>query len=668
MAAMTLTRPTRRSVSLALVFLGTVLLAWVVGHSAQAVTSVTAIFGAILAMFVLLVVVRWGRMAAARRAFDRAWWAVPRGTALVDCRGVVVRRNPAARTGDFDDTLSPLPGLTPVAAKVLIRAAQATGYARAPLDRDGDAKGVEVTPGPGAYFTFAAIPTSRTAEDRPTADTGERSAFDQIPVAMLILREDGIVEDANRAASELMGGILSRGKPLDAHLESLGRPVVDWVTEAAEGRNLARSEFLRIAGSDEHAFVQVRLRRLEDASGPRLVAILDDARELKALEAQFIQSQKMQAIGQLAGGIAHDFNNLLTAISGHCDLLVLRRDAAHRDYDDLMQIRQNTNRAASLVRQLLAFSRKQTLRPATIDLEAGLSEMWNLLTRLVGEGIALSVAHEGPSLAVRVDQQQLEQVLMNLVVNAKDAMPDGGAIEVTTCTLDVPEPRREDGARLPAGRYAQITVRDEGTGIPPHRLEKIFEPFFTTKPQGKGTGLGLSTAYGIVKQTGGFIFASSELGKGTSFRILFPAAQGAVEAPDDAPVDVAAEPGPTGERPGVVLLVEDEAPVRAFSARALRLHGYHVLEAETGEEALEVAGAHPGGIDVFVSDVIMPGLDGPAWVEQARAEHPNTSVVFMSGYARDAFKDRGPEVENAAFLAKPFSLQDLVTTIKSEVD
>jgi two-component system, cell cycle sensor histidine kinase and response regulator CckA len=456
------------------------------------------------------------------------------------------------------------------------------------------------------------------------------------------------------------------GSPIGAILEGLGRPIADWLGEAQSGRNEGRPEFLRLSNQDSEAFLQVALCRAGEAGSSDLIAMLSDATQFKTLEAQFVQSQKMQAIGQLAGGVAHDFNNLLTAISGHCDLLLLRHDRGDPDYADLVQINQNANRAASLVGQLLAFSRKQTLTPKIIDLRDTLSDLTHLLNRLVGEKVRLTLQHDPDLRAIRADKRQLEQVIMNLVVNARDAMPKGGSILIETANHTLTEELRRDRASVAPGDYVIVKVTDAGTGIPPEKMSKIFEPFFTTKRTGEGTGLGLSTAYGIMKQTGGFIFCDSVAGEGTTFSLYFP-------AHDATEVEVAqAEPDPpprragrTGE--GVVLLVEDEAPVRAFASRALRLRGYTVIEADSAEEALKALDDTALAVDVFVTDVIMPGMDGPTWVREALKDRPNTRVVFVSGYAQDSFGDNQALIPNSVFLPKPFSLSELTTTVQNQL-
>jgi two-component system, cell cycle sensor histidine kinase and response regulator CckA len=375
-----------------------------------------------------------------------------------------------------------------------------------------------------------------------------------------------------------------------------------------------------------------------------------------------VQSQKMQAIGQLAGGVAHDFNNLLTAISGHCDLLLLRHKSDDPQYSDLIQIHQNANRAAALVGQLLAFSRKQTLKPERIDLSEVLSDLTHLLNRLVGERVRLRLSHGSDLGPIRADKRQLEQVIMNLVVNARDAMPDGGTIAIETEALHLRDEMRRDRAILPPGDYAVIRVRDTGCGIAPERMVKIFEPFFTTKRAGEGTGLGLSTAYGIVKQTGGYIFVDSAEGEGSVFHLYFPIYQdAAVEIAAPAPKPIVVRQGD-----GVVLLVEDEAPVRAFASRALRMRGFTVLEADCAESALTLLEDPKLDIDIFVTDVVMPGMDGPTWVRKALQTRPDVRVIFVSGYAEESLSESQLRIPNSTFLAKTFSLSDLTDTVHAQ--
>lgn len=500
------------------------------------------------------------------------------------------------------------------------------------------------------------------ASDRARNDSGQ--IFDNLPVPMLKIAPTGQVIQANKLARDLLNDPVATETELGDLVEGLGRSVVDWLADAAEGRGLNRSETLRARKAEKEVYLQISLSRIIEDGAPMLMAVLNDATELKTLEAQFVQSQKMQAIGQLAGGVAHDFNNLLTAITGHCDLLLLRHDQGDMDYGDLVQINQNANRAASLVGQLLAFSRKQNLKPETIDLRDTLSELTHLLNRLVGEKVTLSLTHDPGLRPIRADKRQLEQVLMNLVVNARDAMPDGGEIRIETAGMTLSQEMKRDRARIPAGDYVVVKVSDKGIGIPSDKLHKIFEPFYTTKGVGKGTGLGLSTAYGIVKQTGGFIFVDSEPGSGTCFSLFFPAHDRMSKAEIKAPVENVKPSNVQGE--GVILLVEDEAPVRAFASRALRLRGYTVLEAESAEDALKTLEDHALSVDVFVTDVVMPGMDGPSWVKQALKSRPDVKVVFVSGYAEEDVVDHQAKIPNSVFLPKPFSLSDLTNTVQQQ--
>ncbi len=515
--------------------------------------------------------------------------------------------------------------------------------------------------GPGERREIYLLPVPRRdGADQIMAD------FEHVPVALLRFAADGTLLVANRAGREVLG-LSAKGHYMFHDLyEGLGRSVLDWLGDVVTERLSHGSEVLRARQGQPDAFHQVTLRRIVDQGRAGVLAVVQDATALKRLEAQFVQSQKMQAIGQLAGGIAHDFNNLLTAITGHCDLLLLRHVQEDKDFADLVQINQNANRAAALVSQLLAFSRKQTLKPERIDLQEVLGDMTHLLNRLVGEKVRLRLSHAPDLGPIRADKRQLEQVLMNLVVNARDAMTEGGVIRVETEALTLLEDLRRDRAVVPAGSYAVIRVTDTGCGIPPERLDKIFEPFYTTKRPGEGTGLGLSTVYGIVKQSGGFIFVDSAVDEGTVFHLYFPShAQH-----DEDRASLPPEPARKivlrqGE--GVVLLVEDEAPVRAFASRALRLRGYTVLEADCAEAALRLL-EDPGlEIDVFVTDVVMPGMDGPSWVKQARERRPDVRVVFMSGYSEDCLQEEQGRLPNAVFLAKPFSLNELAITVQGQL-
>jgi len=485
--------------------------------------------------------------------------------------------------------------------------------------------------------------------------------FERVPVPMAELSPQGVIIRANSQASRLLGLRAGETPAIEEVMEGLGRALADWLRDATLGRGLKQPEFLRLSRPERETFVQVSLHKDMANRRSSLTAVFTDATELKSLEAQFVQSQKMQAIGQLAGGVAHDFNNLLTAITGHCDLLLLRHKKTDQDYDDLLQINQNANRAAALVSQLLAFSRKQTLRPQNLEIRETLSDLTHLLDRLVGEKVQLRLEYDPVKRAVRADKRQLEQVVMNLVVNARDSMPEGGEILISTAGTEICEPMLRDRVAVPKGAYVSISIQDKGCGIASDKLQKIFEPFYTTKR----TGLGLSTVYGIVKQTGGYIFVDSSVGQGTIFTLLLPASDLPSQKAASPPSDIKL----VANRPegGAVLLVEDEATVRTFAARALRLCGYSVLVAESGERALEIAQNPTVKLDLFVTDVVMPGRGGPSWVREALQTRPHIRIIFMSGYAEDKLTADQSSVPNSIFLAKPFSLTQLASAVESQM-
>jgi two-component system cell cycle sensor histidine kinase/response regulator CckA len=386
-----------------------------------------------------------------------------------------------------------------------------------------------------------------------------------------------------------------------------------------------------------------------------------DMTDQRKLEAQFAQGQKMQAVGQLAGGVAHDFNNVLTAIIGFSDLLLLKHKPGDPSFSDIMAIKQSANRAAGLTRQLLAFSRRQTLRPQILEVPTHVDDLTVLLKRLIGEAIALKVDHATGVWPVKADLVQLEQVVVNLVVNARDAMPDGGTITIRSRNVGYEDAAALAYTGMPPAEYVLIEVEDTGTGMSPEILEKIFEPFFSTKEMGKGTGLGLSTVYGIIKQTGGFIYPESVVGQGTTFRIYLPrhvAAEGeAVAKQVAAPVKDL-----TGHER--ILLVEDEDNVRAFSARALRATGYEVFEADSGEQALEVLDDENNDIDLMISDVVMPEMDGPALLIKVRERLPGLKVIFVSGYAEESVRQDIADDQSVEFLPKPYSLDQINSKVK----
>lgn len=437
--------------------------------------------------------------------------------------------------------------------------------------------------------------------------------------------------------------------------------VADAIRRFASGASHSMDMAVRLAvDPDEPVALSIAgARGLGEAAV--LLSLKDNGEETR-LKREVAQATKMQAVGQLAGGVAHDFNNILTAIIGHCDLMMMRHSPGDGDYDDIQQIKANSNRAASLTRQLLAFSRQQTLRPQVLQLPDVISEVSNLLKRLIGETVTLTVKHGRNLGPVRADPGQLEQVVMNLAVNARDAMlarneHGGGTLTIQTIAVPAAEVRRMNSEFLPIADYTALRISDTGIGIAPDILPKIFEPFFTTKEVGKGTGLGLSTVYGIVKQSGGYIFAESKVGQGTVFTIYFPVHHEATPAgvkPRAMPPKIR-----QGELwgTGTILLVEDEDMVRAVAQRALTRQGYTVLTAENGEVALELLTAH-GRPDLLISDVVMPSMDGPTMVRRARERYPDLPILFMSGYAEEQLR-KSIDLDQVSFLAKPFSVQQL---------
>ncbi len=397
-----------------------------------------------------------------------------------------------------------------------------------------------------------------------------------------------------------------------------------------------------------------------------------DLTQEKNLEQQFTQSQKMQGIGQLAGGIAHDFNNLLTAMIGFCDLLLLRHKPGDPSFSDIMQIKQNANRAANLVRQLLAFSRQQTLQPKILDITDVLSDLMHLMQRLIGTNINLDIQHGQNLWPVKCDEGQLEQVIINLVVNARDAMKDGGELEILTDNYtNTNLLQLNEDEYLPVGDWVTIKVKDTGTGIEPEILSRIFEPFFSTKEIGAGTGLGLSTVHGIIHQTGGFLGVESEVGKGTIFTIYLPKHIENKENNDEDLDSIEKEKSTdttTEDLTGTaaIMLVEDEDAVRIFSSRALSNKGYKIIDAPNGEEAMKIIEGKDIKLELLITDIIMPEMDGPSLAKNIRRIYPDLKIIFMSGYSEDRIKEEFGD--NTYFLQKPFTLTVLAKMVKDVLD
>jgi len=509
-----------------------------------------------------------------------------------------------------------------------------------------------------------------------TATPRLRWLFEEAPVGIVLLDLHGDVTDANRAFLKLLG----------VHNEAvIGRPFSEQISKEDRGDVAAQLSKV-VMGIMPASHLEVRMpamgerelvaslyaSRLEDDFGEvsGLALHFIDTTEHKNLEVQFAQSQKMQAIGQLAGGVAHDFNNLLTAMIGFSDLLLTRHGPEDPSFSDIMQIKQNANRATNLVRQLLAFSRQQTLEPVVLEVSGVISDLSHLLGRLIGENIELTIDHQRDLWLLRVDRGQFDQVVINLAVNARDAMPGGGTLSIRSANISINQPVQRSHDVMAAGDYVLIEVGDTGTGIAKEDLSRIFEPFFSTKEVGEGTGLGLSTVYGIIHQTNGYIFVDSAPGEGTTFSIYLPRHEGApgemvatVDGPPRLKETAAKSTGDlTGE--GTVLLVEDEDAVRMFGARALRNKGYKVLEARDGEQALDVINSSDDHIDLIISDVVMPGMNGHTLVNLVRHELPHLKIILMSGYSEDVFADQVEGDTGIEFLAKPFSLKDLASKVK----
>ncbi|EFO30747.1 PAS domain-containing protein [Roseibium sp. TrichSKD4] len=499
--------------------------------------------------------------------------------------------------------------------------------------------------------------------------------FNNTPIAIASLDKEGRVLRTNAPFLKLLGAVdMDEGAPkLEAYVAESGRDHLGKALSAAS-QGIGEIAPIDIPLSEGHdprsATFYVSAVQDGEGDGETTIVYALETTQQRTLEAQFAQSQKMQAIGQLAGGVAHDFNNVLTAIIGFSDLLLASHRPTDPSFQDIMNIKQNANRAAGLVRQLLAFSRRQTLRPQQLALNDVLADLSILLDRLLGEKVELQVIHGRDLWPVMADLNQLEQVIVNLAVNAGDAMADGGKLTIRTTNVSAEESTKFENTRgMPPGEYALVEVEDTGHGIPADVMQKIFDPFFSTKEVGKGTGLGLSTVYGIVKQTGGFVFCTSEVDIGTTFRLFLP--RHIPDIVEEAkPVAQEAESEKTADLTGSasILLVEDEEAVRAFAARALASRGYTVYEAGSGTEALEVMDENDGAVDLVVSDVVMPEMDGPSLLVELRKTRPDLKIIFVSGYAEDAFEENLPENEQFDFLPKPFTLKQLATKVKEVLE
>ena len=549
----------------------------------------------------------------------------------------------------------------------------AVGERNAAVTRFGDRRFLIRAVEPAAAPAPAPAPRVETANIRP-------AELKEPIVAAIAASFDGFAAAAPFGAAALDGG-----DPLDAVIVE-ANTALEVMTQGRAKPGVRFGELLE-AGSAAEARARLEAKRggpvevklaldpprpahLYVAGGEgRLLAYLVDVSEQKQLELQLAQVQKMQAIGQLAGGVAHDFNNLLTAIQLRLDELLQRHSVGDASYEGLNEIRQTATRAADLVRKLLAFSRKQTVQRETLDVGELITGFEVLLRRLLREDTKLEVNYGRNLPMVRADKSQLETAVMNLAVNARDAMRMAGitgVVTIRTDRVDGDEARRLGYTDAPAGEYALIEVADTGPGIPPAVMEKIFEPFFTTKPVGEGTGLGLATVYGIVKQADGWIAVDSPASGGAAFRIFLPVYHppaGEAKAPPAEKKTVARDLSGAGR----ILFVEDEDAVRGIAARLLRARGYEVIEACDGEEALALAEEHAGSIDLLISDVIMPGLDGPTMLKRARPYLGDVPVMFISGYAEAEFSDLLEGETGVSFLPKPIDIKTLAERVKQQL-
>jgi two-component system, cell cycle sensor histidine kinase and response regulator CckA len=511
----------------------------------------------------------------------------------------------------------------------------------------------------------------RRLEQVRASEENYKRLFEAITDGILLVDRSTRILEANRALC------LQLGYRRD---ELLGKTAADISVRPAADAESARARLLQ----EGHLVIETAHRRKDGSPMPvevtvtatefrdeaAFLCVVRDLSERRRLEAeaqrladQLNQSVKMESIGRLAGGVAHDFNNLLTAILGNADLAAARLPPDSPEAAFVAQITKAGNSAAALTRQLLAFSRKQLIAPRQLNLNELIAQTRTMLARLIGEDIALTVDADPALWPVRADASLIEQVLVNLAVNARDAMPRGGALRIQTANVGVPNTGTETDPEIQAGEYATITVADTGTGMSLEVKARVFEPFFTTKPKGRGTGLGLATTYGAVKQSGGHILIESEPGRGTTFRILLPRMTEPVSG-EAAPA--AAQPIPRGSE--VVLVVEDDAEVRALASRILRSLGYRVIQAAFGEEAVAIAREHREPIDLLLTDVVMPGLNGRQVADLIAPIHPRCRVLYTSGYTDDAIVRHGVLDEGIAFVAKPYTPPVLGIKVREVLD
>lgn len=547
---------------------------------------------------------------------------------------------------------------------------------------------------PGESRTIVLMRSGEADSENTTAAAEMRFTrfFNNTPMAIASVDGSSQILRTNAPFLKMFSAAVSRddlekGSPFDVVIHEGDRSKFEHALEAARDGQGDIDPIDTRHAADSDRFFRFYVTAVVDSGESEEVAIIYavEMTEQKALEGQMAQTQKMNAVGTLAGGIAHDFNNVLTAILLSADHLLLSVRPSDSSFADLMEIKRNANRAAVLVRQLLAFSRKQTMRPTVLSMTDVIGDLRMLVDRLTGSHVKLEVEFGRDLWPVKTDLGQFEQVIINLAVNARDAMPEGGLVKIRTSNVSDSEIEALNHRGMEIADYVMIAVSDEGTGIEPDLMDKIFEPFFTTKDVGKGTGLGLSMVYGIIKQSGGYIYPDSQVGEGTTFRIYLPryievvqdgeTDGGAAKASGSGDAVAATGPATTQDKErtdltgsATVLLVEDEEAVRRGGKRMLETRGYTVHEAGSGVEALEIIEELGDAIDIVVSDVVMPEMDGPTLLRELRKEHPDMKFIFVSGYAEDAFAKNLPEDAKFGFLPKPFSLKQLATAVKDVIE
>jgi PAS domain S-box-containing protein len=516
-----------------------------------------------------------------------------------------------------------------------------------------------------AGFAFTALDvTDRKLAAEEARHSGElyRTLVETMDEGVGVNDENHCFTYANPRLLEIIGYEMEEilGRPMMAFVAEDHRKLLeDEISRRIKGEvSLYDLDWVRKDGTRVPTLISATAIRDQDGRFRGSLGVVTDVTERRSLEAQLLQAQKMEGIGRLAGGVAHDFNNQLTVIHGYCDFLLRRLPDGDEALGPLREIRRAGARAQKLTSQLLAFSRRQVLQPEIIRLQGVLAELENPLARMLGEDVHLSLHSDPDTGAVRLDRTQLEQAIMNLAVNARDAMPRGGRLKIRTRRADVDETLARGRPGLATGSYVVLAVEDDGVGMDPATRERVFEPFFTTKDVGKGTGLGLSMVYGFVKQSAGFVEVDSAPGRGTTVNLYLPAASAEPPAPAASAL---------GEIPGgteTILVTEDEPAVRSFLVRLLTELGYTVLEAASAADALETARTHPHGIDLLVTDIVMPVSSGPQLVETLRAEGRNFPVLFISGYSEHAIMRDNVIKENARFVAKPFRVGELGRIIR----